>query len=188
MLLTLPEAASKLGKSERQLRYMIQQGTLQAEKRGGRWLVEIAALPPSSGQAAAAQRRQEALRGAVEDALALPAPDAATRRYSVRDLKAFQIGKPLYERTAATLGKDHAAAVALRDVLLHLSRGCHRFARDEKAVAYREARDAASHALCALVLTDATSPPVDVLADTIEQDLMPAFAGLLRRVERKLRW
>ncbi len=38
MRLTLAEAAQRLGKSERQLRYKIEQGQITATKRGGRWL------------------------------------------------------------------------------------------------------------------------------------------------------
>lgn len=40
MRLTLAEAAQRLGKTDRQVRYMVEQGTLKAAKKGGRWLVQ----------------------------------------------------------------------------------------------------------------------------------------------------
>ncbi len=43
--LTLREAAVALGRSERQVRYMIQQGSLKATKRGLQWVVASEELP-----------------------------------------------------------------------------------------------------------------------------------------------
>ncbi len=40
MKLSLAETATVLGKSQRQVRYMIQNGKLEAAKRGGRWQIE----------------------------------------------------------------------------------------------------------------------------------------------------
>ena len=40
MKLTLEQAAARLGKSERQIRYLVQNSRLAAEKVGGRWLIE----------------------------------------------------------------------------------------------------------------------------------------------------
>ena len=72
--------------------------------------------------------------------------------------------------------------MALRDVLTLLTKGCHRYGREDKAGAYREARDAASLAVCELVL--AQRDEAEPLIYGIEQDLMAAFSGLLRRLER----
>ena len=231
------EAATKLGKSVRQIRYMMQEGRLPARKVGGRWRVKIpaaptgpavetakaqgaagpAAAPPgpavetAKGQGAAgpaaiatpaqgasdsaaapapgrgksdgprqqaAARKQARLRAAVEDALEL---DRAPRRYSLRDLKAFQLGLPLYQQALAVLGAEHGACRALRQMLEQLSCGCHRFDSADKATAYRAARDAASQAVCELLLLPA--PGGAGLVDGIEQELMAALAGLLRRLD-----
>jgi excisionase family DNA binding protein len=43
--LSLAEAATVLGKSERQVRYMINNGRLKAVKIGGSWVVESSDLP-----------------------------------------------------------------------------------------------------------------------------------------------
>jgi excisionase family DNA binding protein len=183
MQLSLEQAAERLGKSVRQVRYLIQTGALRANKTGGRWLIEAADLPLSEPQRAAVGRRERALREAVEEGLGLTEPPPA--RYSVRDLKAFQIALPLYRQGVELLGADHAAGTALRDALILLTKGCHRFEHQDKADAYRAGRDAASLALCELVLTGRDE--VEPLIRAIEQDLMAAFSGLLRRLERRTR-
>lgn len=186
MELSLEDAATKLGKSVRQIRYLVKLGRMPARKVGGRWLVQVTTGGTSdeagpeglrSPKRQTAQRKREALRAAVEDALALP---PSNRRYSLRDLKAFQLGLPLYQQALAMLGTDHGASRALRQMLELLSRGCHRFDTADKAEAYRAARDAASQAVCELLLFPTTGS--EALVDGIEQELMAALAGLLRRL------
>jgi hypothetical protein len=74
---------------------------------------------------------------------------------------------------------------ALRQCLYHLAQGCHRFDRQEKAVSYGAARDEASLAACELLLeaSEGSKNP----AITLEQELMAALAGLLRRTDRSRR-
>ena len=183
MQLSLQQAAERLGKSIRQVRYLIQSGELRAGKTGGRWMIDAADLPLSEPQRAAVGRREHALRDAVERGLGLD--EKPPERYSVRDLKAFQIALPLYRQGTELLGGNHAAVAALREALTLLTQGCHRFGHDDKAAAYRAARDAASLAVCELVLTgrDEAEP----LIRNIEQDLMAALSGLLRRLDRRAR-
>lgn len=179
MQLTLDEAATQLGKTVRQVRYMIQQGKLPAKKVGGRWFIASKDLPKSAQKADVADRKQRGLRRVVDDALDLP---PSPRRYSVTDLKAFQVALPLHERCEAAMGADHPATREMRRVLMLLSRGCHRFKRTDKAAAYDEARDAASAAVCELVLAGDDGEASQV-REGIEQDLMAALAGLLRRLD-----
>jgi len=183
MQLSLQQAAERLGKSVRQVRYLIQTGALPARKSGGRWLIAAADLPLSESQRAAVGRRESALREAVEQGLGLD--EVPAERYSVRDLKAFQIALPIYREGRALLGAEHAVVAALRSTLILLTQGCHRFRHDDKAAAYRAARDAASLAVCELVLADHAE--AEPLIHAIEQELMAAFSGLLRRLERRAR-
>lgn len=179
MELTLEEAATKLGKSVRQVRYLVKEGRIPSRKVAGRWFVQVEDAPKSTGQQAAAGRKQERLRAVVEDALGLKPSEA--QRYSVLDLKAFQIGLPLYRQARDFLGEQHAGPQALRQALEHLARGCHRYDKEEKAAAYRSARDAASLAVCELLIAGGEAAS---LVSPIEQDLMAALAGLLRRLDR----
>jgi uncharacterized membrane protein YccC len=146
-------------------------------------VVDSDALPLSTGQRAAVERRERQLRAAVEEGLGLRDTPERPPRYSVRDLRAFQVALPLYRRAAQALAPDHPATTALREVLQLLTRGCHRFERGAKAEAYREARDAASRAVCELLLD--AGEATDELVSAIEQDLMASLAGLLKRLERR---
>lgn len=183
MELTLKQAAAQLGKSVRQVRYMIQTGALPAKKSPSGWLVDSAALPASPMQSEAAARKQKALRAAVDDVLSAPDMPGA-RRYSLRNLRAVQVALPIRSACEAAFGPSHTAAEALYQTIEHLIRGCHRFARGDKADAYRLARDEASRSACSLVIEG--SEPALKLLDQVEQDLLPAIAGLLRRQERRM--
>jgi hypothetical protein len=183
MQLTIEQAAARLGKSSRQIRYLIKTGRLSAKKFSGVWVIEAEDLPLSAGQVAALERRERQLRSAVEEALDVQRKSERAPRYSVRDLKAFQLALPLFRSSTERFGAEHPAAAALRAVLEHLARGCHRYERSDKADAYRQARDAASLAVCELVLAGRSE--ADDLVTGIEQDLMSALAGLLRRVDRR---
>jgi excisionase family DNA binding protein len=57
MHLTLEEAAQRLGKTVRQVRYLIQTGALRADKSSGRWRIDAADLPLSEPQRAASWLR-----------------------------------------------------------------------------------------------------------------------------------
>jgi excisionase family DNA binding protein len=187
MQLTLEQAAAALGKSPRQVRYMIEQGKLPAEKVEGRWRIDSEALPQApareNARQTAGKRRKERLREVVDEALDLEG--GPERRYSVLDLKAFQVALPLYRRSLEALGEEHPASGRLRTVLERLALGCHRFEPKDKTSAYREAWDAASLAVCELVL--AGGEQADTLRQALEQDLMAALAGLLRRMDRQRR-
>lgn len=185
MQLTLEQAASSLGKSKRQVLYLIQTKRLLAEKVAGRWSIESGQLPLDEAQQKAADRKQRHLRAAVEEALEVAPETTRPHRYSVRDLKAFQIALPVHQKALAGLGTDHPATHCLKRVLEQLTQGCHRFERSDKAEAYGAARDQASLAVCELVLS--ASETADQLIHVIEQDLMAALAGLLRRVDRRRR-
>lgn len=182
MQFTLRQSADQLGKSIRQVRYMIQLGQLPATKVAGEWQVNSADLPSTPVQVEAALHRDQKLRATVEDVLDL-SERQGRRRYSVRDLRAVQIGLPLFQAATRDLGPEHPSTLALRAMLEHLACGCHRFRHAEKLTAYHEARDAASRATCELVI--AGGERATWLLDQVEQDLMAALAGLLRRCERK---
>ena len=179
MNLSLQQAAEILGKSRRQVLYMIQQGHLQAQKVGGRWVIERAALPVEPEAQQRASVKQARFRAALEDALL---PGGKERRYALRDLKAVQLALPIYRQLLAQGAGCEKAAARMRECLDQLALGCHRYDRREKTAAYRSARDAASLAAIELLLVDdsAAAP----LMDAIEQELMAALAGLLRRSER----
>jgi excisionase family DNA binding protein len=181
MELSLTDAARLLGKSPRQVRYLIKNGKLTATKDGARWRIQSEDLPLSEGQLRARARKAQDARDLVEQALG-PHGRLADKRYSVRDLRAFQAGAPLLPRLTEALGTDHPATTALRDALVALAQGCHRYHDTDKRDAYHLAREHASRAT-ALVLLSGQDAATD-LADGLEHQLMPAITGLVRRTER----
>lgn len=112
MNLSLNQAAERLGKTRRQIRYLIQQGKLPARKDGGRWVVDAADLPLSAAQQAAGARRDAELRDAADRALGPRRPP-----WSLKDLKAIQLGAPIYQDCRARLGAEAEATQALRAAL-----------------------------------------------------------------------
>ncbi|HEY5869239.1 MAG TPA: helix-turn-helix domain-containing protein [Candidatus Tectomicrobia bacterium] len=180
MELSLQEAVKILGKTRRQVLYMIEQGRLPAKKIGSRWVIERSNLQVDEEKQQRASQQQARFKAVIEEALTA----GPERRYPLRNLKAVQLAAPIYRQLAAHGAGCDKAATHMRICLDHLVLGCHRYDRQEKTVAYRAARDAASLASMELLLcNDATQ--ADPLLDAIEQDLMPAFAGLLRRSERR---
>lgn len=186
MYLTVAEAAARLGKTPRQIRYLLKQGQLDARKPGKSWQIDVASLDAHVAPGVVAHRERVADRVDAEVAAVTPEPPPTSRRrYSLTDMKAYQIAAPLLARCHTDLGPEHDATRLLRASLDHVARGCHRFERDEKAAAYRDARDAASHAVCALYLDGGDA--AREIATTIEQELMATFAGLLRRLSKRRR-
>ena len=179
MDLTLTQAAQLLGKTRRQVEYLVKTGRLPAKKAGARWLVADTDLPLSPGQRQARERKTAALHAVAEEVRGETAPKT---RYSLRDLKAFREGLAAYGAGRKQLPETHPALPLLRQALDDLAVGCHRFERRSKAEAYGRARDNASLAVCALLVDEA--PAGEALIERIEQAIIPAIAGLMRRAER----
>ena len=184
MDLSLKQAAALCGKSERQIRYLIQQGRITAQKKNGRWVIPKENLPSSPGQAKATEARQERLQQVVEDALGLKeGAGPRKRRYSVTDLRAFSGGLALHRDLSAALGTEHELLDTLRLVLVLLAQGCHSYHARDKTVAFATARERACELLTGLLLLD-DAAPARKLADRVEQELIASLAGLIRRSER----
>ncbi len=182
MDLTLSQAAQLLGKSVRQVRYLIRTDRLPAHKDGGRWRVKSADLPLSPGRQRAGNARADDFRAVVDSALAVT-PAQQRRRYSVADLPAFKLGRALHRAATGALGEEHASSVALRRALEELALGCHRYHRRDKGDCYHAARDHAAVAAMELAMSDHEAAPS--LLERVEQDLLQAIAGLVRRMERR---
>ena len=91
MQLSIQQTASILGKTRRQLLYMIEQGKLPAKKVGGRWVVERDDLRLDPEQQQRASQKEARFKDVIEEALA----PGKERRYTLRDLKAVQLAIPV---------------------------------------------------------------------------------------------
>lgn len=190
MKLSLSEAATVLGKSLRQVRYLIKTGRLAAAKDGGSWSIESSSLPLTEEQRQALVTRMTAAREALSQALA-PADKVAggegeKRHYTVKDLAAFQAGRALYREAEQILPPDHPACRLLRAALALVARGCHNFHPGEKVRRFVQARDLAATALTELLLPGGQDGErLGALADRLEQELIPKISGLVAALERK---
>lgn len=179
MELTLREAATILDITPRAARARVRRGTLRGYKRGGRWLIPRAALDDDPGQRRRLRAVSDETRATVEGAL----PDREAR--SVSDLKPFREAR----RLVIALEPHHSASeptsmarAALIDGLGRLAEGHHQFHRDDKLAGYGAARALFCRALACLLLTD--SQPALAAARTIEREVLPPLAGLIRWAER----
>ena len=184
MELSLPQAAALSGRSERQLRYAIQQKRLAARKVDGHWVIRQQDLQLSPGQAQAAVARRERLQEVVEQSLGLSGESSARgRSYSVVDLRAFQQGQALYSQLGAVLPEGHGLLAILRGVLVLVTQGCHCYHSRDKAEAFGAARQRACELLTGLLLLPEEAP-ARAVASRVEQELIRSLAGLIRRAER----
>lgn len=189
MEISIVEAAARLGKSDRQIRYMIANQEIAARKVKNKWVIQSETLPLSPGQAKAEEHKEQILIqrtemavGAEHAAKVLGPPDEK-RAYSVSSLRAFPICMDLYKELRQTMDEGDPVLVHLREALEHLAIGCHRFHKANKSEAYFSARDSLCRAVVCLL---ASAPPIHVLAvERLEQQAIPAVSNLMSRLERK---
>lgn len=84
MPLSLQDAVQILGKTRRQMLYMIEHGHLPAKKVGGRWVIERADLQVDDAVQQRTSLKQARFKAVIEDVLT----PGQERRYTLRDLKA----------------------------------------------------------------------------------------------------
>lgn len=90
MELSLSEAARLLGKSERQVRYLLRSGKIQGRKgSNGRWEIRRKDLPLSAGQERAQHHKTERAAQLAEEILR---PSDSKKSHSVRELRAYREG------------------------------------------------------------------------------------------------
>ena len=183
MLLSLTEASLRLGMSQRQVRYLIGQGKIEAVKKDtGRWLIDEAKLPLSETQRQRQAEKAEDVRTAVEEALAPHVRAEGT--WSVTSVRAFQDAVEAW-RAARTLLGEHAAVQRLESTTLALAREAHAYSGVAKCAAFIEARNHAAEAVAWLHM-EAGEGALGIAAK-VEGDVIPGLSGLIRRNERSRR-
>ncbi len=185
MNLSLTETARLLNKSDRQVRYLIKHGGIPARKVDGRWVIRREDLPLSDGQVRAATQKQERAARLAMEVLQPGGEPKGSKRFSVRELRAFREGAPLYRELISAAGADHPAAALLRETLMLLACGYHEFESRNKAAFYSRSREQASRAAMALLLEDEEARRE--LIDRLETSLLPAIGGLIHHAERRER-
>ncbi|MBF0138170.1 MAG: hypothetical protein HQL65_18205 [Magnetococcales bacterium] len=217
MDISLSEAAIILGKTPRQVRYLIKTGVLAAHKENGCWVIANVDLPLTDAQRQAMARRAETAQHAMAEATApllkvaspeseatekvkaaSPEPettekaptegDKGKKNYSVTDLRAFTLGAEIYRAMENHLGRENPARECLFTALKMLCRGCHAFQPAQKETRFTEARESAADAVAFLFLEgDAHDAQRTALAKRIETELIPKLAALAASQEKRNR-
>ncbi len=167
-----------LGKSERQVRYLIQTGRLAGTKAEGRWQIPAEALAKRPERRERTAEKLEALRAVVEQAL--PAGGTAAP-WSVTNMRAVKSALELHRAMVEAFSPAAPEADAVARAVRSLVRGGHAFQRQDKRASYQDARLAACDALSALLLRG--TAPALALVEQTETSLLPALSGLVRRAE-----
>lgn len=196
MNLTLKEVAALLGRSPRQLRYLVKIGKIIASKKNGCWHIESTDLPLSESQRERLHQRVNEARDIFDQALE-PVDKAASstprekkegKHYSVTDFKAFQDGESIYKEMTDSFGQKDVACRHLFDALCQITQGCHAFHPQDKCARFTSARESAALAVTTLLLEKPKeSGHRKGFAQRIEQELIPKIARLLATHERRSR-
>ncbi len=196
MKLSISEVATVLGKSERQVRYLIRKGELRAVKEGKKWAVASDDLPLDEGRKARLGERLAAARRALEDGLEPAAKALASgtgtgggketksEHYSVTRLTAFESGAEIYRQLVQELGDAAPARPYLIDALVEITRGCHRFHAEAKARSFGRARELTAAAVTHLLVAADDDGRCRRLAGRLEQELIPKLSGLVAANEK----
>jgi hypothetical protein len=177
MLITLADAATRLKRSVRQVRYLVTKAELPATKVGGVWMIDEAHLPLSEAAVRSQGEKAAALQHAVDEALAPHVRPASA--YSVTSIRAFTELVALHRAARGMLLATHPALAALQQAALALSRGVHSFRGRAKAEAFEQARLGCADAVALLHLGE--EGPALTLAGRIEAQVLPGIGGLVRR-------
>jgi hypothetical protein len=130
-------------------------------------------------------KQERAARLALEVLQPDPERRGSAKGFSVRRIRAFQAGAPLYRELLTAAGPDHPAVALLRESLMLLACGYHEFAGGNKAAFYTRAREQASRAAMSLLLEDEEGRRD--LINRLESSFLPAIGGLIRQAERRER-
>jgi len=193
MKLSIADAATVLGQTQRQVRYLIKTGRIVAVKVGGRWRIDSDRLPLSESQRRALASRLDAARSALEKGLA-PATQATEkeekppRQYSVTDLFAFQTGAEIFRNATRDIGSEDPACQRLAAALALVAQGCHSFHPNDKAERFAAARDLLAAVTAELLLGSGDLfEKRQAVADRIEQELIPKVGRLVAAQEKRSR-
>lgn len=192
MEVSLNEAAVLMGKTPRQVRYLLQQAKITARKVDNVWVIDAESLPLNDAQKAAINARAEVVREsmskAFEPLLQIVKKGVSQQEYTVRSLNAFKIGEVIYRVMVKELGPADEATRFLRRSLELMGQGYHSFYPDDKLEYYKAARESGASALMSMLLDGAPDDERrQEIAHHLEGDYLPSVSGLVRYSERNSR-
>lgn len=191
MTITISEAATLLGKSKRQIRYMIQQGKLKAEKAGKEWLINREHLPLSEAQLKSLERKAQQVRSVIDDAIGKPADgivrDAreARKKYALATQSCFKLTKQAYGLAKQLFGGEHQNTQKLHTVIELVTKGWFSFIPAARLRFLRYARELICEVLTDTLLIENPSNEHTAFAELLEFDIIVSLSGLIRSSEKR---
>ena len=150
----------------------------------------VVILPPSADalettpvRQSRRQQKSDVLREAVDHVIASTTDGA--KPWSVRDMRAVQHTLQWHRQLVDAYGTDAIETRQVAGVVAFLVRGGYAYDRGEKRSAYHDARMRTCDAVASLLLRG--DEPAMALVAHAEQLVLPAVAGLVRRMERPRR-
>ncbi len=185
MQLSLTEAATLLGRTERQIRSMIEDGRIVATKSRGKWQIDRDSLALITAQGDSPEVGMEDEELDFDEIESPPMAGDRRKTWSVTDLDAFRLGVEILHDLRSI---EAPRALELLDQCLEvLGCGCHDFNPRSKRVRFAEARDAAARAAVRLIADGDGDALHESLARRIETDLIPRLGGLVASQDRRTR-
>ncbi|MBN2054536.1 helix-turn-helix domain-containing protein [bacterium] len=196
MVLGVREIAVLIGRSERQVRNMLQHGIIKGRKRGKVWLarrVDVLQVFPELQDELMA--KAEAIRSATEEVLERKVKKAAQRPFrSFRDLRIITTAVACHkalDNLISTTDDDSpfksllAIQNNLTEGITFLAVGYHEFHKAKKNEQYLRARETFSAAAAMLHILQIQNryPDQSSLIDIIERDVIARIGALLKSTE-----
>ena len=190
MELSVREAATLMGRSQRTVRAQLARGELPGVKCDGHWRVQRRHLPLTEAQRQALQAKADDVRATVEKALpSREARRAGERSRSIADLDAFRLGAKvlaaLRAAEPAQLAEDTRwrACEALEASLLALAEASVHFEQRAKREALDRCRSQLARTVALLLLAGGGEPAAGWIRE-LEDGMAPAVAGFARWIDR----
>lgn len=198
MTITLKEAAGLVKKSPRHLRKLLETGKLQGSKHNGIWRVRREDLAEAfPDYQAELKAKLDEVRGQVDATLdKIGHSNKVYPNQSLGNLKVWQRLRPVFKllrEVESQAGEErpqlNQAIQWIHQAALSLATGYHEYHDVAKASAYRESRNWLSLAVGQLLLQQddprQANSDIGVVIELLEQDVLSALGGLIKRMEKK---
>lgn len=190
MELRIEEAAKLLGKSARQIRYMIETKRLPARREGKTWKIRKEDLPLTEGQERAKERKEEKVKNIAEEILGKQSKslgqDIIEKRmhYALKNQSSFTLSQEAYQRAKLIFGDTHYISKVLKRGLLYITLAWYEYASAQRIIWLQQARLRMCKALTELLTIPERTPEMNALSELIEIHIIAGINGLARHAER----
>lgn len=192
MEISVPEAAEKIGISERQVRNQIKARNIKAIKVGKRWFVDELSVLSFIKQygdlrvTAASTTRSEPLNEKDDPAATTIRKNkkAPKQQFPIEGLRVFELSRDFFVSFKSTEDLPRVALQIKHDIFKFLGAGYYSFGKKHKILYYQKARAAYGAFLSVLLSDPEHSGRFNPELLYIQEKLLPAMSALIRKMEK----